>query len=56
MDKDRKEPRTFEPGPDDRAIVERLVSITAHPESHAKVRRRKAGRLVISAVTEKMVN
>jgi hypothetical protein len=56
MNNEKKEPRSFKPGPDNKAIVDRLVSITAHSENHAKVRRRKDGSLVISAVFEKMVS
>ncbi len=52
----RKEPRAFNPGVDNEEIVRKLVAITACAENHAKVRRRKDGRLVISAVIEKLVN
>ena len=54
--KSRKEPRAFNPGVDNEEIVNKLVAITACAENHAKVRRRKDGKLVISAVNEKMVS
>ena len=56
MDNEKKEPKCFKPGPDNKAIIDRLVSITARSENHAKVRRRRDGSLVISEVTEKMVS
>ena len=52
MEKNREGPKGFRPGPDNNQIVERLIAITAKDENHAKVRRRKDGCLIISAVSE----
>ena len=54
--KSRKEPRAFNPGVDNEEIINKLVAITACAENHAKVRRRKDGKLVISAVNERMIS
>lgn len=56
MEKNREGPKGFRPGPDNNQIVERLIAITAKDENHAKVRRRKDGCLIISAVSEKLVS
>lgn len=56
MEKNREGPKGFRPGPDNNQIVERLIAITAKDENHGKVRRRKDGCLIISAVSEKLVS
>ncbi len=51
-----KESRGFQPGIDNDRIVSKLVAITSQAEKHAKVRQGKDGKLVISIVSEKLVN
>ena len=56
MEKSKKDTKGLRPGVDNDEIVAKLVAITAQNENHAKVKRRKDGSLVISAVSERLVN
>lgn len=56
MENKRACPRGFVPGVENDLIVSNLVAITSKGEAHAKVKRGKDGRLVISIVSEKLVS
>ena len=55
-DNSKKEAKGFRPGVDDDEIIAKLVAITEHEGTHAKVKRKKDGSLSISAVSEKLVS